>query len=700
MQIEFTRLREFRAALAIRRGLVMLIPVLMIGSFSLVLRSLPIPAYQTFINWWADGALYQIINSVYNATFGMLAIYMATVIGYSYGILKDCLPENAQYGTLLVSFACFGILSGGPAVSAEVFGPKGVFVAIIAACLSSWLFSVIAKRVKPIPLFSDGADIPFSNAINMIFPTALTIIVFALANFLILAIFHTPSVHELIIQSVSSLLLFAGDGIFGGCVFIFVSSILWFFGIHGSDLLDGVVTQIFVPATEMNAALAASGQAPTQILTKPFFDIFVLMGGCGATLGLLVALLLFCERGGTRRMVKLSFVPMLFNINEILVFGLPIVFNPTFLVPFLLTPLISFATSYFAMWSGLVPLVTRTVEWTTPVFFSGYIATGSAAGVILQIVNLLIAILVYRPFVKQYDLKRLNSARQDYAALTECMKKSEISRIPVRLTTLTVDYGWLAKALASDLKNASSKGQLTLYYQPQYQLDGQCIGAEALLRWNHPLLGQIYPPLVIQLAEEAGILPELEEWVFQQATAAAVVMHTKAGWDYQKISVNVTGITILTQRFEHFLEKFAQENPSCVKQICLELTEQAVLQFNSASSEQFMHIRKMGYHLAVDDFSMGNTSIQYLLGGHFDLIKLDGNLVRQIKQNPRCRDVVSSIVQLSNTLGFNVLAEYVESLELRDELASVGCEWYQGWYYGKAMPLEELINLHCESQHP
>ncbi len=125
----------------------------------------------------------------------------------------------------------------------------------------------------------------------------------------------------------------------------------------------------------------------------------------------------------------------------------------------------------------------------------------------------------------------------------------------------------------------------------------------------------------------------------------------------------------------------------------LEITEQTALLFNDELKARFSRLHELGYHFAVDDFSMGQTSLKYLLGSQFELVKLDGSLVTGMLDNPRCRDIVSSIVQLSHSLNVDVLAEYVSSPELRDTLAGAGCTRYQGWYYSQAVPFDEFAAL-------
>lgn len=695
LKIFFRKMLDSRAIQSIRRGLVTLIPILMIGAFSLVLKSLPVTIYQSFITEQLNGAFYKFFEMVYQATFGLLAIYMAVAIGYHYGILASAERRHSLYGTILVSLACFGILSGFPGTAADSLGAKGMSVAIIASCLSCPLYVFVDRHIKTARLYADGVDARLSNAIGAIKPILITVTIFAAAHYIMIRLLHVESFYSLLIDTSNTLFEEIDNGMAKGFLFVMLSTVLWFFGIHGSDMLEGVATSVFSPAVGVNSALVSAGLQPTEILTKPFFDSFVLLGGCGSTLCLLLALLMFGKRRGTVRLARISVIPMLFNINEIMVFGLPVIYNPIFVVPFLCVPAVTFLISYLSMYLGLVPLVTRTVEWTTPIFINGYLAVGSFAGVLLQIVNLAVGTLIYRPFVKMYDNDRLRNSRRDYEELVDAVKESEQTRMPVHLNDVLASYGWMAKALSMDLEQAMVDGTLSLSYQPQYRLDGSCLGAEALLRWNHPSLGIIYPPLVFQLALETGKLTELEEWVVGQAAEFADRINSGSAADAVplKISANVTGTTMQNAEFEEFLSELAREKEIGKLGFCLELTEQAALLLNDRQKERFARIHEMGYHLAVDDFSMGSTSIQYLIGNYFDLVKLDGGLVGDIRENPRCRDIISSIVQLSNTLGFAVIAEYVGSRELRDELADVGCTLYQGWFYSKALPAAEFESL-------
>lgn len=684
------KMQNLTAIQAIRYGLITLIPVLIIGSATLVFKSVPLDGYQEFITGWNGGVLLAIFDGIYNVTFGMLSVYMAALVGFQYGVLHEKQDKKYGYATLLVSLACFFILSGVPACGFDVFGAKGMFTAILSACLSSAVFVWISGSVCYKTLLTDGADVRLGFSLQAILPAALTVGLFMAVNLAVLSVFQVSSVYELLVLSFNSIFSHIENSVLRALFYIELSSILWFFGMHGSNMLEGVVNNLFTGASQSGAELARQGEVAAQILSKQFIDNFVLMGGCGATICLLGALLLFSKRSGTRQLARMSALPMLFNINEIMVFGLPIIYNVVFLVPFLAVPIVFFLTTYCSMRLGLVPTVTREVQWTTPIFVSGYIATGSVAGSILQLVNLCIGILIYAPFVRRYDREKQQSVKKDYEKLVSVLEESERTRIPVSLTDVSAPYGWMGKALAADLLQAMEARELQLYYQPQYHADGNCIGAEALLRWNHKMLGIVYPPLVFKLAEETGFLERLEEWIVDQVASDIQFLRDRYPDKRLKISANVTGTTIQSKSFEKFLKNLSRTYPVKELGMCLEITEQAALQLDDNLSERFDHIREMGFLLAVDDFSMGSTSIQYLIGSHFNLLKLDGALVKGILDNPRCCEIISSIIQLSKTLELDVLAEYVSDAAIKDKLMELGCFLYQGWYYSPAVPFEEF----------
>lgn len=677
---------------SIRDGLVMLIPILLIGAFSVVLRSMPIPWYQHFLDTFLDGVIDKIFLFLYNATLGFIAVNLTVTISISYA-KKVQTVQGFNYGPTITSLICFCIFSGvqQEGFTLSAFGAQGVFTAIVCALCASAAYCVLEKKMlHSFHLYADGADGEFNRAVVMVLPIIVVSMIFAVINVTFEKIFQVAGFQMLFANTINHIFDKMGRSLGTMILFLVLSNVMWFFGIHGNDVLEPVSQLLFVPAIEINQQLVASGAPATEIFSKTFYDVFVLMGGSGNTLSLFLALLLFSKRRNNKRLACYSALPMIFNVNEILVFGLPIVFNPLLLIPFVLTPIVLVLFSTFVMQIGLVPIPITPVEWTTPVLLGGYIATGSVSGAVLQLVNIIIGVLIYRPFVKMYDGEKNRDALGRLDKLIHIFKQSEEADQPIEVLALANVEGEVAKSIAGELRYSLHKQLPRLFYQPQYDKDGRCVGAEALMRWTHPVYGFIYPPLVVKLAAECGILLPMEEAVFRSVIKDMAAFKDKLD-ETMKISVNVTGTTIQMEEFELFLERLYKEYPEYCSHICIEITEQAVLKIDEVLIQRLTRIHNMGYGLAIDDFSMGSTSIKYLQSNVFDLLKLDGGLSRDVLENPRSREIVSSIVGLAKNLEIQILAEFVETEEQREVLEEIGCYQYQGYLYSPAVPLDLFL---------
>ena len=685
---------------AVRRGLVMSIPLLMTGSFALIFNSLPIPVWQWFLKHFLGGALSDIACYIHTASFGIISIYMTISVSTSYGRMVSQ-DHAVRYGAPLTSAVCFALLSGAFSAtpSLSVFGVKGMFTALICAVCGSaayaWIYRAARRRVK---VFADGADELFNTAMAILMPASIVITAAAVIDYAVIHLFSVSSFHEFFIMCSMALFSGARRTFFSGLLYVLLASFLWFFGIHGSNVLEEVSLSLFAPAIELNRAIMRSGGVPNEILTKTFFDTFVLMGGCGASLALLIAIIVFSKRSSCRNLARYAAFPMLFNINEIMVFGFPIVLNPTIFVPFLLTPLACYVTAYAAMAFGLVPVTSSEVAWTTPVFIGGWTSTGSIRGALLQAVNLCIGVAIYRPFVLMYDRAKLRNSGVWLKELVKVLQEHEENHTPIKLTELSDDRGTVAKMLAEDLETAVDSGKISIYYQPQFDNKNACVGAEALLRWKHPHYGMIYPPLVIKLADEKGILIKLEESIVEHAARDIPQIHRRIGANIP-VSVNVSGGIIQTPEFEAFMKRLMDEGRVKPGEMHVEVTEQMALATDADSKERLLRIRDMGYPMEIDDFSMGHTSIKYLQSSEFSTIKLDGSIVRDMLVNPRSMEIIASIVSLSHSLGFHVIAEYVDNEAIRAELEKTGCTQYQGYLFSPAVPLEELGENRHGTQH-
>ena len=438
-----------------------------------------------------------------------------------------------------------------------------------------------------------------------------------------------------------------------------------------------------------------SDVAADTVFSKSFFDTYIVMGGCGTTICVLLLLLLFFRKTRLGNLSKIAFFPVVFNLNEVLTFGIPIVLNPVMVIPFISTPVILYCIAYAATASGRIPGLITTVPWSTPILISGYIATGSVRGVLLQLFLVATGMAVYYPFIRLNKRVQEVIAHKRLDTLVEALKRCEQETEPPQFLSRIDSLGMISRVLLDDLKDAIKDDTLFMLYQPQFDADGRCIGAEALLRWNHSLYGWIYPPLIIYLAKEGGVLQQLEEKIIDMV--ARSISRTAGRYDGDfKISFNITGKSLLWD-IESCIDNALKKYSIPAERMWIEITEQDVISKSDEVVGTLRRLKAKGHTLLIDDFGMGHTSLLYLQSGFFGVVKLDGSLVRNIVHSETNRNIVDSIVALGNKLGIKVIAEFVETQEEVDVLHSLGCCWYQGYLYSKPVSFEQFISYLCRT---
>lgn len=688
LNLHTSKLQYSVFAQSIRQGLTLAIPFLTLGSFALLIRNFPVPAFQTFLETFLGGNLSVLLDILFQISLGSLALVLCATIGLSYGVLTGSDDFYLYPIVALISYVAF--CGGIDGQSEYIFAAEWVFTSMCITLLSCILFekgSALARRIEK--LHTIGAEYLFNLTIQNLVPIVLIILLFAVFGFLLRTAFGNSNITNF--GAYFFLKLFDGitGDLFGVLLYVFLLHGLWFFGIHGGNTLEAVAQRLFEHGIVINQDLLLAGNAPTEIFSKTFLDTFVFIGGCGCALSLVLTLCISAKKSHNRKLALVSLPFTLFNISEIVVFGFPVILNPTMLIPFILSPIILALVSTLAMHLSLVPLVTNSVGWTVPILVSGYQATGSMAGSILQLINIGIGVLIYTPFVKYSEKIQTQKFCHAVRAMEQLELEGEKSGTIPRFLSRISPYSYYAKTLALDLKNALKRENLELYYQPQVNADGTLHGAEALLRWKHPITGFISPPFIISLAYESEIINELTYYILEKACMDAKSMDALLSAPLN-LSVNISAKQLGSADFlshtEQIIRKYSYKNIRMV----LEITEQTVLETSEPLLENLESLRSCGVQFSMDDFGMGHSSMVSLQEHHFDEVKLDGNLVTQLTVNERSRDIVSGILDLSKSLHYRVIAEYVEGEELRQILLNLGCTIHQGYYYSRPL---ELVNF-------
>lgn len=668
----------------VRRGLTMLVPILVVGAVAYSILYFPNEAFRIFITEKFT-IISKLLESIYQGTFGMFSMVLVISLSISYAMEKGEEIEKIIF-YVATATASFGTQIGmtDDETKLSILGNTGCFFALIVGLLSCVMFSKL-KKIEQISLrkYTVGMGIIPANAIQSIFPTAITVGSFALLQYAVITWSGEKSVYTLLTGLAYKGFEGTGNDFLSALLYTVLVHILWVLGFHGSHMLETVALDNF------------SAVGENIVFSKSFFDTFVMMGGCGTTICVLLGIFIFARKKRVRNLGKIALPTVIFNSNEILNFGIPIILNPVLAIPFVCVPIMAFLVSYGAIVLGLVPCVTHEITWTMPIIFSGYMATQSVAGSILQLVIIGLGVAMYVPFLRMYediyDLRMEEKIKKVVTELQECEKKGENADFFHRFN----DSGMVARMLLQELKTDLKNKKLYMVYQPQVDRQGKYIGGEALLRWEHSEYGFIYPPLIIYLATEGGILPELEQEIVNMAVEAISQVSEKYKKDF-KISINITAHS-LNWEIEEYIKEKLKEYQIPAEKLWLEITEQDVLTNSEMVTKKIQQLKEDGHKLLIDDFGMGHTSLIYLQSDNFDVVKLDGSLVRHILEKETNQKIVASIVELGTKLGIKVIAEYVETEEQRQKLDELGCHCYQGYLYGKPMLLEAFAENLCRN---
>ncbi len=247
--------------------------------------------------------------------------------------------------------------------------------------------------------------------------------------------------------------------------------------------------------------------------------------------------------------------------------------------------------------------------------------------------------------------------------------------------------------LANELRKAPERDELELYFQPKVDVkSGKIIGAEALMRWNHPELGLVSPGIFIPLAEETGLLPILDDWGFQ-TTCQQLIAWQATGVQAIPVSVNITSQSFRQGRVIGSVRKALNKTGLDPKWIKLELTENTVMENAKENIELLNRLKEMGISLSIDDFGTGYSSLSYLNRFPIDELKIDRSFISVILDQPANLAIVKAIIAMAHSLELNIVAEGVETKEQLIALQKLNCPEYQGFYFSKPVPSETFLKL-------
>ncbi|HDR8031178.1 MULTISPECIES: PTS sugar transporter subunit IIC [Bacillus cereus group] len=397
------RLSEQRHLQAIRDGVISALPFIIVGSFFLIVAFPPLPK-DSFISVWALKNQTSILIP-YRLTMFIMSLYIAFGIGYnlakSYKL--DAL-SGAQLAvcSLLLTLTPELIDKKGFMLPMTNLGGHGLFVTMIISILSVEILRFCKKNNVTIKM-PEQVPPSVSRSFEALIPAAFVIIMMSL-----ITVVFKVDLHY-VVDKLAAPLVKAGDSYFGVIIPVFLITFFWSFGIHGVSVVGTVARPLWDVYLGKNGEAVASGASHFPFIApEPFYQWFIWIGGSGATLGLVLAMIIFGRSKYSKALSRTCIVPGIFNINEPVIFGLPIVLNPILIIPFVITPLVTATIAYAATTMGFVTPTHIMPPWTLPAPIGAYLATGGDwRAIVLVFINITISFLIYLPFFKMYDKNML-----------------------------------------------------------------------------------------------------------------------------------------------------------------------------------------------------------------------------------------------------------------------------------------------------
>ena len=399
------KFQENKFLMSIQYGMMLTTPLLLVGAFACIISDFPLDAFQALMGGlvgeqvWADWN-WSILNP---ATIGLLSLVAMSGTSYELARRNGVTPMPA----VVISFMCFFILiqaDENGMIELSNFAATTLFLGLIIAITTGQLYAFCIKRNLTIKM---PAAVPefISSQFAALIPAVISAATYIVVRFVVQA---TPwgTASDLIYGILQMPLTSAGTTLPGTLIAAFFNDFLWFFGIHGTNVVQSVMGPLWEAARAANLEVYSADPLALRpfVATTAFTDMVIFLTGTGLTLPLCIEMVFMCKSDRLRTVGKGAIIPGIFNVNEPVTFGLPIVLNPMLLIPYVFGPLVCVAIAYIAMETGIVPRPTGVpVPWTLPAPFGGWMMCGDWRGGALQIFILLLQGAFYWPFIKVLD---------------------------------------------------------------------------------------------------------------------------------------------------------------------------------------------------------------------------------------------------------------------------------------------------------
>lgn len=392
---------------AVKNGMLSYMPFTVVSSFFMILAYFPIPQFTDFVTSIlnvSDASVWQSkLMYVNDATLSFGGLYVIISLTKN---LAESFKTNVTQCTL-VAVSSFLLLTpqkdidGAKFLEISRIGVQSMFLAIFVGIFVTLIYKKVDEKDIKIKLPS-SVPAAVSGPFEAIIPMFVVITFFLVIRIGFEIVLHSDML-TVINNLVSTPLTSIGSSLLGIIFLRVLENVFWFFGLHGGAIMDSVIGPVYQMLEDQNRVATLAGLEPVNIITQGFRANYMIIGWIGASF----ALILVSKSRQYKEIGKISLIPHLFNIGEPTLFGIPLMLNFSYIIPFLFSNVVSILVAYAAFATGLVPKITGLgqLPWTTPPIISGYFVTGSIRGSILQLVLIVLVTLIWLPFVIAEDRK-------------------------------------------------------------------------------------------------------------------------------------------------------------------------------------------------------------------------------------------------------------------------------------------------------
>lgn len=569
--------------------------------------------------------------------------------------------------------------------NAQFFLDISIPMALASGIIGNVLQEIVSKKLLKIRKWKDNNNV----TIVSFFATLMIIALFSS----IIKLAAESGLHHAMNFFSQLSLYFYPTNFLNGISYVLLRSVPWFFGLHGYYLFMDIDVA-FTAAAKLNINDWYSGRGALNILSPVFYDMWCNSGGTGNTLSLVICILMQ-KNSPHRRLLTIAGPMALFNINEPLIFGFPIVLNPVMIIPFVLTPLVSYIVAYGATYFSFIPRITAIVSWSTPGPLKVWLASGeSSAAVLLYLALVALGVVIYYPFVRS-TLKQKSAVNNDMDLLTGEMKiiqPTDFEMVP-NYSHIVEENSYIEAQ--RQIEKLQSSGRFILYFQPQVRLsDKKIVALEVLIRHQSDS-GKITPPTFLKYYERTGLMPEVDFWVMENALD--YVRENMSETESMTLSINISPQTLVDYRLLHIVNTVLAKPLPAGWNLEFEITESQKVQEPVRVAEVMGKLRSLGIKIALDDFGSGYSTLHYLTRYPLDKIKLDRSMVLGLSK-PDGFNFLLQAVKLCMVIQCEILIEGVETEQELELVQKAGIELCQGFLFYRPLPGTTACELLNEQQ--